>query len=176
MYSTRPIHWNIKSAPASPGRSCVGPALYIFSLLVRTPYPILYKRQEYSYCLLNRAKLFDAVGNACEDDILRFLLYLSILRPSTCKSCGVRLCSCWHIAGHSYTVRTVEYRSCDIPQLNSPCNTFINLFFQIFIKQNISSNFSLQKPSVVVISHYFSEPYKQTKIIWQFLIQTFFVI
>jgi hypothetical protein len=33
MYSTRPIHWNIKSAPASPGRSRVGPALYVFSLL-----------------------------------------------------------------------------------------------------------------------------------------------
>jgi hypothetical protein len=29
MYSTIPIHWNIKSAPASPGRSCVGPALYV---------------------------------------------------------------------------------------------------------------------------------------------------
>jgi hypothetical protein len=26
-------HWNIKSAPASPGRSHVGPALYLFSLL-----------------------------------------------------------------------------------------------------------------------------------------------
>ncbi len=33
MYSTIPIHWNIKSAPASPGRSRVGPALYLFSLL-----------------------------------------------------------------------------------------------------------------------------------------------
>jgi hypothetical protein len=33
MYSTIPIHWNIKSAPASPGRSRVGPALYVFSLL-----------------------------------------------------------------------------------------------------------------------------------------------
>jgi hypothetical protein len=29
----RRIHWNIKSSPASPGRSRVGPALYIFSLL-----------------------------------------------------------------------------------------------------------------------------------------------
>jgi hypothetical protein len=26
MYSTIPIHWNIKSAPAGPGRSRVGPA------------------------------------------------------------------------------------------------------------------------------------------------------
>jgi hypothetical protein len=33
MYSIIPIHWNINSAPASPGRSHVGPALYIFSLL-----------------------------------------------------------------------------------------------------------------------------------------------
>jgi hypothetical protein len=32
-YSTIPIHWNIKSAPASPGRSRVRPALYIFNLL-----------------------------------------------------------------------------------------------------------------------------------------------
>jgi hypothetical protein len=32
-YSTIPIHWNIKSAPASPGRSRVGPALYEYSLL-----------------------------------------------------------------------------------------------------------------------------------------------
>jgi hypothetical protein len=29
MYSTIPIHWNIKSASASPGRSRVGPALYL---------------------------------------------------------------------------------------------------------------------------------------------------
>ncbi len=29
----RLIHWNIKSSPASPGRSRVGPALDIFSLL-----------------------------------------------------------------------------------------------------------------------------------------------
>ncbi len=34
MYSIRSIHWNIKSAPASPGRSRVGLALYTFSLLV----------------------------------------------------------------------------------------------------------------------------------------------
>ncbi len=33
MYSTIPIHWNIKSAPARPGRSRVGPALYAFSLM-----------------------------------------------------------------------------------------------------------------------------------------------
>ncbi len=33
MYSIIPIHWNIKSAPASSGRGCVGPALYVFSLL-----------------------------------------------------------------------------------------------------------------------------------------------
>ncbi len=33
MYSTKPIHWTIKSAPASPGRSRVGLALYVFSLL-----------------------------------------------------------------------------------------------------------------------------------------------
>ncbi len=33
MYSTIPIHWNIKSAPASPGRNRAGPALYVFSLL-----------------------------------------------------------------------------------------------------------------------------------------------
>ncbi len=33
MYSTIPIHWNIKSAPASPGRSRVGPAFYVFSFL-----------------------------------------------------------------------------------------------------------------------------------------------
>jgi hypothetical protein len=29
IYSTIPMHWNIKSAPASPGRSRVGPALYV---------------------------------------------------------------------------------------------------------------------------------------------------
>ncbi len=34
MYSTMLSHWNIKSLPASPGRSRVGPALYVFSLLV----------------------------------------------------------------------------------------------------------------------------------------------
>ncbi len=34
MYSIIPIHWNIKTAPASPSRSRVGPALYVFSLLV----------------------------------------------------------------------------------------------------------------------------------------------
>jgi hypothetical protein len=34
MYSTIPIHWYIKSAPASPGRSRAGPSLYVFSLLV----------------------------------------------------------------------------------------------------------------------------------------------
>jgi hypothetical protein len=33
VYSIRPIHWNIKSAPVSPGRSRVGPALYVLSLL-----------------------------------------------------------------------------------------------------------------------------------------------
>ncbi len=33
MYSTIHIHWNIKSAPASPGRSRVRPALYVFRLL-----------------------------------------------------------------------------------------------------------------------------------------------
>ncbi len=33
MYSAIPIHWNIKSDPASPGRSRVGSALYVFSLL-----------------------------------------------------------------------------------------------------------------------------------------------
>ncbi len=33
MYSTIPVHWNIKSAPASLGRSRVGPAFYIFSFL-----------------------------------------------------------------------------------------------------------------------------------------------
>ncbi len=33
MNSIIPVHWNIKSAPASPGRSRVGPALYVFSLL-----------------------------------------------------------------------------------------------------------------------------------------------
>jgi hypothetical protein len=33
MYSIKPIYWNFKSVPASPGRSRVGPALYIFSLL-----------------------------------------------------------------------------------------------------------------------------------------------
>jgi hypothetical protein len=33
MYSTIPIHWNIKSPPASPGRSRVGPAFYVFSFL-----------------------------------------------------------------------------------------------------------------------------------------------
>jgi hypothetical protein len=36
MYSTIPIHWNIKSAPANPGRSRVGPALYVFSFLACT--------------------------------------------------------------------------------------------------------------------------------------------
>jgi hypothetical protein len=33
MYSRIPIHWNIKSAPAGPGRSRAGSALYVFSLL-----------------------------------------------------------------------------------------------------------------------------------------------
>ncbi len=33
MYSTIPIYWNIKSAPASPGRSRVGPAFYVSSFL-----------------------------------------------------------------------------------------------------------------------------------------------
>jgi hypothetical protein len=33
MYSIIPIHLNIKSAPASPGRSRVGPAFYVFSFL-----------------------------------------------------------------------------------------------------------------------------------------------
>ncbi len=33
MYSIIPIHWNIKSAPASLSRRRVGPALYVFSLL-----------------------------------------------------------------------------------------------------------------------------------------------
>jgi hypothetical protein len=33
MYSTIPSNWNIKSAPASPGRSRVGPAFYVFSFL-----------------------------------------------------------------------------------------------------------------------------------------------
>jgi hypothetical protein len=33
MYTTIPIHWNIKSAPAGPGRSRAGPALYVFILL-----------------------------------------------------------------------------------------------------------------------------------------------
>jgi hypothetical protein len=37
MYSTIPIHWNIKSAPASPGRSRAGPSLYVFSLLGQNP-------------------------------------------------------------------------------------------------------------------------------------------
>jgi hypothetical protein len=39
MYSTTSIHWNIKSASASPGRSRVGPALYVFSLLGDTRLP-----------------------------------------------------------------------------------------------------------------------------------------
>jgi hypothetical protein len=38
MYSTIPIHWNIISAPASPGRSRVGPSLYVFSLLECTSH------------------------------------------------------------------------------------------------------------------------------------------
>jgi hypothetical protein len=33
MYSTIPMHWNIKSAPVSSGRSRVGPLPYVFSLL-----------------------------------------------------------------------------------------------------------------------------------------------
>jgi hypothetical protein len=33
VYSIGPIHWNIQSSPASPGRSRFGPALYLFSLL-----------------------------------------------------------------------------------------------------------------------------------------------
>jgi hypothetical protein len=36
MYSIRPIHWNIKSSQASPGRCRVGPASYVFSLLAST--------------------------------------------------------------------------------------------------------------------------------------------
>ncbi len=46
MYSTIPIHWNIKSAPASPGRSRVGPAVCVFSLLVRTTPTV-------QYCIYN---------------------------------------------------------------------------------------------------------------------------
>jgi hypothetical protein len=37
MYFTIPIHWNIKSAPASLGRSRVGPAFYVFSFLGTAP-------------------------------------------------------------------------------------------------------------------------------------------
>ncbi len=33
MYFIIPIHWNIKSAPASPGRSRAEPAFYVFSFL-----------------------------------------------------------------------------------------------------------------------------------------------
>ncbi len=44
-YSTIPIHWNIKSAPASPGRSHAGPALYVFSLLATLQVSILYVLQ-----------------------------------------------------------------------------------------------------------------------------------
>jgi hypothetical protein len=33
MYSAIPFHWNIKSSPASPGRSRVGPALYVFNIM-----------------------------------------------------------------------------------------------------------------------------------------------
>jgi hypothetical protein len=43
MYSTISIHWNIKFPTASPGRSRVGPALYVFSLLAPIlSYMILY--------------------------------------------------------------------------------------------------------------------------------------
>jgi hypothetical protein len=45
MYSTIPIHWNIKAAPASPGRSRAGPSLYVYSLLVLailSPLYVLY--------------------------------------------------------------------------------------------------------------------------------------
>jgi hypothetical protein len=38
MYSTIPIYWNIKAAPASPGRSLVGPAFYVFSFLGQNIY------------------------------------------------------------------------------------------------------------------------------------------
>jgi hypothetical protein len=41
MYSSIPIHWNIKSAPASPGRSRAGPSLYVFSLLGFTQKPFI---------------------------------------------------------------------------------------------------------------------------------------
>ncbi len=46
-----PIHWNIKSSPASPGRSRVGPALYVLSLLdFSLPSPrVLYKCTR-TYC------------------------------------------------------------------------------------------------------------------------------
>jgi hypothetical protein len=42
MYSIIPIHWNIKSAPASPGRSRAGPSLYVFSLLACNIPSLLY--------------------------------------------------------------------------------------------------------------------------------------
>ncbi len=52
MYSTIPIHWNTKSAPASPGRSRVGPALYVFSLLVYNTAQSLHSMGMHTYYVL----------------------------------------------------------------------------------------------------------------------------
>ncbi len=54
MYSTIPIHWNIKSAPASPGRSRVGPAFYVFSFLASTCHQA--SQQENTYRAKNKKK------------------------------------------------------------------------------------------------------------------------
>jgi hypothetical protein len=67
MYSTRPIHWNIKSAPASPGRSRVGPAFYVFSFLGahttsygNTQYTHSFvQTTEYSYSFVQKYKVYN---------------------------------------------------------------------------------------------------------------------
>ncbi len=46
MYSTITIRWNIKSAPASPDRSRVGPALNVFSLLAWSSAAIIFVVKE----------------------------------------------------------------------------------------------------------------------------------
>ncbi len=75
MYSTIPIHWNIKSAPASPGRSRVGPAFYVFSFLGPDTCN---KIQE------NRPKSSDAV-----------IVYVYPLRSWADNICTSHCFTCW---------------------------------------------------------------------------------
>ncbi len=58
MYSTIPIHWNIKSAPASPGRSRVGPAFYVFSFLGRDQRPCINRHWTHAILCLGWLDIF----------------------------------------------------------------------------------------------------------------------